>query len=166
MSRKAAEYWWNCSAKLAGEPPVIIPPDVAYYRLYKSGRGKEAVTWKQVMRERRKKQELRLMYKREINDFEKPAFLSLELVNSNWLLIIKTIKKTYRFPMRYRYAELEQMCFHAFPLGVIGEFDSNLWYEEFYKTFKVTNPKKHQKTASAKVRVRIECGKIAKITKY
>jgi hypothetical protein len=118
------------------------------------------------MHDRRKKQELRLMHKRVINDFEKPAFLSLERGNSNWLLSIKTIKKTFCFPMRYRYAELEQMCFHAFQFGVIVEFDSDLWYEEFYKTFKVTNPKKHQKTASAKVRVRIEYGWIVKITKY
>jgi hypothetical protein len=133
MSRKAAESWWNRSAKINGDPPVVIPSEVAYYKCYPGGWNipgkKEPVTWEQVMCERRKKQELRLMHKREINDFEKPAFLSLERSNSNWLLIIKTIKKNYRFPMRYRYAQLEQMCFHAFPLGVIGEFDSNLWYE-------------------------------------
>jgi hypothetical protein len=175
MSRKAAESWWNHSARCAGEPPVIIPPDVAYYKLYPSSFGapgvKEPVTWNQVMKQRRKRQALYMTGKRHISCFDKPALLWLfyceEWFFNGWWLYIKTVKNDYSVNFRNtRAKELEQMCFDIFPLGVIAGLDYDLWCEEFYKKFGVANPKKHKKTAFAKVRVRIECGSIVKITKY
>jgi hypothetical protein len=169
MSRKAAESWWNLSAKLAGKPPVIIPPDVAYYKLYSGV--KEPVTWDQVMKQRRERQSLEMTDKRHIGSFDKPALLWLFYCEAwffnGWWLYVKTVKDDYSVNFRNtRAEELKQMCFDIFPLGVSAGFDYDLWCEEFYKKFGVANPKKHKKTAFAKVRVRIECGKIVKITKY
>lgn len=177
MSRKAAEFWWGKSAAAFGRPPVAIPPDVAYYKIYShfDGCKRVPVTWAEVMENRRKENAANLLRKRMALDFEKPALLNVFYCSANffngWWIYVKTVEGEY--PVSFKFSgtrsarELEKQCFRIFPYGVIGELSHDAWCEAFYSEYKAP-PRSfgHQKEAFAKIWVSVKRGEIVALRRY
>jgi hypothetical protein len=164
MTRKTAEHWWNLSARIAGQPPVLIPPDVAYYKLYGINHEKEPVTWSQVMESRRQKQKTELSRKLVATRIERPALLEIVKYNPDgrWYIYLKTISREYDMITHDRNLSqtLLRTCYDLFPLGTD---DYNTWCEAFYRERQTPVTVQYSKRATAKIRIIIQSHDVTQI---